>query len=852
MGLPVLDYSQPDLIAEISFDGDPQPPYRDCVSFDAPLVWYRMNDPSGTTCTDNQAFANGTYNGTPGTNFTLAQAGALSPPAFADESGLGLTIGYDSDKSVLFDGAAGYVSVAHNAAFDVVNSSTNAWTIETWIYPTALRTDTCCIFTHARSTATDIPFVLGYGPNTGLASGSLTTTVGNSTVWVGFFVNGLGWYNLADPTPLTSADFNTWIHYVGTWDGIGLVLYRNGVRVNIGVPAPGAVLSSVNNTADGLDIGRRWDTAGTQNFFPGRIDEVAFYKKDLTAYQVAAHYAAQKSRVTQSWENITSDVLEVTTTRGRTYELDQFSAGTMTVKLDDSARKYDASNSQSPYNGGLVGGGVSGNSANYRILPERQIRVRALLNEMGLASNAASDFEAGTGSWNAQACTIAQDLTQSYAGSASLKTTMSNTGAGGSYSPQVAAKQGDVMRVHARVKGPTGTSFTPVVLEYDNALGFLAQNTGPTVTFDGTWQEVEFEATLGNASTAFARCAPVWFAGASSAVYNTDTVRFGHVFGIFRGSVTAWPTTWEPPDYATTELQATDGFEALAQAQITTSVLAPVAQADAVTQAGKLLDLAYWSKTLRNVAATGTPLTMVPIVGAQGVDYALSLLQDVADSELGSFFMSKDGFATFQDHTYRSNRSAAATFSDDPALLDAGTALEYVDLKPSFDNQRIINEWQVTPDSSISQTPAVALNFDSIRQYKQRTNQRQTRLTSMSDAQVQANLLLSRTAGTGASAVYRYETMDLEPMLSLTCWQQALGREISDCVQVSRKPGGLGPAAGTPAFSLTCFIEQVSWTIQVDQPWRVSWQLSPLAGTSVWQLDATPFDQLDQGYVLSL
>lgn len=66
---------------------------------------------------------------------------------------------------------------------------------------------------------------------------------------------------------------------------------------------------------------------------------------------------------TPTWVDVTSDVREVTTRRGRSDEYQNFEAGTATVVLDNRARKYDPINTAGTYYGQLV--------------PKKQIRVRA-------------------------------------------------------------------------------------------------------------------------------------------------------------------------------------------------------------------------------------------------------------------------------------------------------------------------------------------------------------------------------------------------------------------------------------------------------------------------------------------
>jgi hypothetical protein len=64
-----------------------------------------------------------------------------------------------------------------------------------------------------------------------------------------------------------------------------------------------------------------------------------------------------------TWIDVTSDVREVTTRRGRADEYQNFEAGTATVVLDNRARKYDPINTAGTYYG--------------KLLPKKQIRISA-------------------------------------------------------------------------------------------------------------------------------------------------------------------------------------------------------------------------------------------------------------------------------------------------------------------------------------------------------------------------------------------------------------------------------------------------------------------------------------------
>jgi hypothetical protein len=75
--------------------------------------------------------------------------------------------------------------------------------------------------------------------------------------------------------------FNTWTHVVATFDGSNVKLYVNGQPV-----ATGTSTSYAPNTSKPFTVGR-----GESSFyFNGRLDEVAYYNKVLSAAQILSHY----------------------------------------------------------------------------------------------------------------------------------------------------------------------------------------------------------------------------------------------------------------------------------------------------------------------------------------------------------------------------------------------------------------------------------------------------------------------------------------------------------------------------------------------------------------------------------
>src|SRR5438105_1357879 len=102
----------PDLIAEISFDGEPGATYEETITDDAPVSWWKLDESSGLTATDTQGANNGTLTGT---GITYSVTGAIT--------------GAPSKKAMTFDGSSGAMSAADSASL----SQTGNMSLEVWI-----------------------------------------------------------------------------------------------------------------------------------------------------------------------------------------------------------------------------------------------------------------------------------------------------------------------------------------------------------------------------------------------------------------------------------------------------------------------------------------------------------------------------------------------------------------------------------------------------------------------------------------------------------------------------------------------------------------------------------------------
>ncbi len=288
----------------------------------------------------------------------------------------------------------------------------------------------------------------------------------------------------------------------------------------------------------------------------------------------------------------------------------------------------------------------------------------------------------------------------------------------------------------------------------------------------------------------------------------------GTVFDLAHVYIERWPPRNAIPGYQEIELTAVDGFDGLALSEVSGELAIGYSGA----QINALLDKALWPKDARDIEQGQYVMAGQTLSGAK----ALSSIQEIADSERGIFFIDQSGVATFHDSAHRGSfaRSTVsqATFVD----TRGGGGIAYQDLLPSFDKDKIINEWTVTPDSGVFGSAAQKqVDAASAAQYWRRSDQRSTRLTSNADALAQAGNLLNETS----QPALRFDSITVKPTLAAD-YAACLGLSISDRVTVIR---GTGASWDGAVLTKTCFIEACRITALPGEPWVFTFSLSPVS-----------------------
>ncbi len=310
----------------------------------------------------------------------------------------------------------------------------------------------------------------------------------------------------------------------------------------------------------------------------------------------------------------------------------------------------------------------------------------------------------------------------------------------------------------------------------------------------------------------------------------------GNYYPLWEGLVDRWPSDWGISwNYDEVKLTISDGYKALNRAGVSSLTGAAISG----TQLDSFLSRALWPVDKREL--DGGEFIMAAET-TDTVTSALTVVQDIADSELGQFFINHvvDGSpATFHDRSHRwtNTRSLTSqvTFTDQPG------GIRYTELDPSEDDDNVANEWIVT---SANGTTGTAIDATSRQQNYPVTGERTTRLDNPDDAIVQARALLQQTARPG----FRFDqlTVRLTTQTAAVTWQTMFELAISDRVTVVRNPV---PAAGGSTITKDCFIEGISWSITPNY-WDVSFQLSPISSLPFYDsaviLDPVSYWRMDE------
>lgn len=295
----------------------------------------------------------------------------------------------------------------------------------------------------------------------------------------------------------------------------------------------------------------------------------------------------------------------------------------------------------------------------------------------------------------------------------------------------------------------------------------------------------------------------------------------------YQGVIDDWNLVYTPDGDAIASFVASDGFVYLNNQTLAASTATAQLSGARVTS---ILDDEYvqWSAEDRDIDPGTTTLGANEVTDGQGV---LSYLQQIEQSELGLFFISKDGKATFRDRTHTPTTTGLTVFADD------GTGIAYQNLLISYGSENLVNE--VDGTSVITTNQTLAIDQQSQEEFGI-FNLSFTDLLLSTDAQVEtfAATLLARYS----QPVYRFTEIEVRLNdLSLANQNKVLGLELGDFVQVIFTPSNTPPAINKYAEVI-----RANHRVDLSGEHIVTLGLNTLNFTYLI-LDDTIFGRLDEG-----
>ncbi len=243
------------------------------------------------------------------------------------------------------------------------------------------------------------------------------------------------------------------------------------------------------------------------------------------------------------------------------------------------------------------------------------------------------------------------------------------------------------------------------------------------------------------------------------------------------------------------------------------------------TRIGRLLDAASWPVAMRNLAAGDTKVGVQTTEGVR----CLQALQQVNDTEVGNLYVDSQGRVSFSNRSKRYNPTSVAAFGELEIPYEG-------DIQMTEDPKEVYNEVVVSRQGGVT-----VRAVDSPSQIRNFPRTLTVATIAVDDATVvyTAEYLLDRYR----APHLRCPQLTLIPSASPTVlFPQALGREIGDCITVTRRGGS--------TISKKFFIEHISHTIS-RQEWKTTFLLSPAESSFYFTLDSPTYGRLGGGSTLN-
>jgi hypothetical protein len=295
----------------------------------------------------------------------------------------------------------------------------------------------------------------------------------------------------------------------------------------------------------------------------------------------------------------------------------------------------------------------------------------------------------------------------------------------------------------------------------------------------------------------------------------------------YQGVLDDWGLQYTPDGDAIANFVASDGFVYLNNQTLGAGT------ATAQTSGARInaiLDdpFVQWPESERDIATGDTTLGANVVEDGQNV---LAYLQQVEQSELGIFFIGKDGKAIFR------NRNTAPLLSGIPKFSDDGTGIGYQNLVISYGSEDLVNE--VASTSVITSTEILSVDGVSQEEYGIFNNTFSDLLLSTDEQVIDFN---STLLGRYSQPIYRFAELESRlNSLSLENQNKLLGVELGDFVQVVFTPSNIPPAINKFAQVI-----RINHSVDLQGEHLVTFGLNTLNFTYLI-LDDTIFGKLDEG-----
>tara|TARA_R110000824_G_scaffold16633_9_gene68767 strand:+ start:379 stop:3546 length:3168 start_codon:yes stop_codon:yes gene_type:complete len=277
----------------------------------------------------------------------------------------------------------------------------------------------------------------------------------------------------------------------------------------------------------------------------------------------------------------------------------------------------------------------------------------------------------------------------------------------------------------------------------------------------------------------------------------------GVTYDLFRGTITGIPNSYPGLLDSVATVTAVDGFDILARTLLSEANV----QEFGDVRVHHLLTEANWPGDRRVIRlATGDTTSeyqvqaLTPSSGS-----ALTLLRQVTGSDPGQLFIDAAGNVVYEAQQSRYSTASAVTFD--------ATGAQYTSGSTAFDSDKISTKVNISATGLADQSSEASV---STQRFGLRELSKTTLNISTGDMGNVAGAILKTTN----EAVPRFDSITIDPKSDPTVlWPQALGRDISDVIQIRRTP-----AAGN-TIDIRSRIEGVEHYVEPGS-WMTTWRLS--------------------------